>query len=176
MDGSFMYYMYGQYEKYNYNGCCRMVTKKTVDSNGHVWPFISHEKTFVPVHKDANNWVLFVIFPADRQTTIIDSLYDQGLWHILMFDNIVKFIQDFKKSKDIPKYKRAWHMHPVVVNKQLNLEDCGVCTCLAIYVLVHGLDYRKMPTFLFANQARIFVYYTVMGYHFVQDESIQFSA
>jgi hypothetical protein len=33
MDGSFMYNMYGQYERYNYNGCRRMVTKKTVDSN-----------------------------------------------------------------------------------------------------------------------------------------------
>jgi hypothetical protein len=28
-----------------------------------------------------------------------------------------------------------------------------------------------MPTFLFANQARIFMYYTVMGYQFDQDES-----
>jgi hypothetical protein len=36
-------------------------------------------------------------------------------------------------------------MHPVVVDKQLNLYDCGVCTCLAIYCLVHGLDYLTMP-------------------------------
>jgi hypothetical protein len=28
-----------------------------------------------------------------------------------------------------------------------------------------------MPTFLFANQAHICVYYTVMGYQFDQDES-----
>jgi hypothetical protein len=28
-----------------------------------------------------------------------------------------------------------------------------------------------MPTFLFANQARIFVYCTVMGYHFDHNES-----
>jgi hypothetical protein len=61
-------------------------------------------------------------------------------------------------------------MHPVVVDKLLNLDDCGVCTCLAIYYLVHGLDYRTMPTFLFANQARMFVYYTVMGYQFDPDE------
>jgi hypothetical protein len=80
----------------------------------------------------------------------------------MMFDNIVKFVHDYKKSKE---------MHPVVVDKQLNLDDCGVCTCLAIYCLVHGLDYRTMPTFLFANQACIFVYYTVMGYQFDQDES-----
>jgi hypothetical protein len=62
-------------------------------------------------------------------------------------------------------------MHPVVVNKQVNLDDCGVCTCLAIYCLVHGLDYGTMPTFLFANQTHICVYYTVMGYQFDQDES-----
>jgi phage pi2 protein 07 len=31
MDGSFMYYMYEQYEKYNYNGCHHMATKKTAD-------------------------------------------------------------------------------------------------------------------------------------------------
>jgi hypothetical protein len=33
-----------------------------------------------PVHKHQHHWVLFVIFPAYRQITIIDSLYDQGLW------------------------------------------------------------------------------------------------
>jgi hypothetical protein len=88
-----------------------------------------------------------------------------------MFDNIVRFVHDYEKSKEISKDKWAWHMHPVVVNKQLNLDDCGVCTFLAIYCLVHGLDYRTMLTFLFANQARIFVYYTVVGYQFDQDES-----
>jgi Ulp1 family protease len=97
MDGSFMFYMYEQYEKYNYNGCHRMVTKKKVDENGHVWSFISHEKISVPVQKHGNHWVLFVICPADRQITIIDSLYDQGSWHVKMFDNIVKFIDDYEK-------------------------------------------------------------------------------
>jgi hypothetical protein len=62
-------------------------------------------------------------------------------------------------------------MHPVVVDKQLNLDDCGVCTCLLIYCLVHGLYYRTMPTYFFTNQARIFVYYIVMGYQFDQDDS-----
>jgi hypothetical protein len=62
-------------------------------------------------------------------------------------------------------------MHPVVVDKQLNIDYFGVCSCLAIYCLVHGLDYHTMPTFLFSNQARIFVYYTIMGYQFDQDES-----
>jgi hypothetical protein len=46
---------------------------------------------------------------------------------------------------------------------------------LAIYVLVHGLDYRTMPTFLSANQARIFVYYIFMGYQFAQDDSYNLS-
>jgi hypothetical protein len=62
-------------------------------------------------------------------------------------------------------------MHLIVVDKQLNLDDYGVCTCLSIYCLVHGLDYRTIPTFLFANQARIFLYYIFMGYQFDQDES-----
>jgi hypothetical protein len=88
-----------------------------------------------------------------------------------MFDNIGKFIHDYKKSKEIPKDKWDWHMNQVVVDKQLNLDDCGVCTCLAIYCLVHGLDYRTMPTFLFPNQARIFVYYNVMGYLFDHNDS-----
>jgi hypothetical protein len=88
-----------------------------------------------------------------------------------MFDNIVKFIHDYEKSEEIPKDKWAWHMHPVVVEKQLHLNDCGVCTCLAKYCLVHRLDYRTMPTFLSANQARIFVYLIVMGYQFDQDDS-----
>jgi hypothetical protein len=171
MDGSFMYYMYEKYKKYNYNGCLRMVTKKTVDENGHVWSFLSHQKIFVPVHKHANHWFLFVVCPANRQITSFDSLYDQGPWHVMMFDNIVKFIHDNNKSKEIPKDKWALHMHLVVVDKKLNLDDCGVCTCLAIYCLVHGLDYRTMPTFLSYNKARIFVYYTVMRYQFYQDES-----
>jgi Ulp1 family protease len=92
-----MYYMYEQYEKYIYNGCRRMVTKKTVDLNGNVLSFLSHEKICTPVHKDLNHWVIFVICPADRQITIIDSLYDQGPWHVLLFDNIVNFIHDYKK-------------------------------------------------------------------------------
>jgi Ulp1 family protease len=97
MDGSFMYYMYEQYEKYNTNGCRSMVMNKTVDSNGHVWSFLSHDKICVPVNKDANHWVLFVVCPAERQITIIHSLYDQGPWHVMMFDNIVKFVHNYEK-------------------------------------------------------------------------------
>jgi Ulp1 family protease len=97
MEGSFMYYMYDQYGKYNYNGCRRMATNKTVDSNGHVMSFMSHEKIFVPVHNDLKHWVLFVICPADRKITIIDSLYDQGPCHVLMFENLVKFIHEYER-------------------------------------------------------------------------------
>jgi hypothetical protein len=99
MDVYFMYYMYEQYRKYNYNGCRRMVRKKKVYANRHVWSFLSHEKIFVPVHNHANHWVLFVVCPADRQITFIDSLYYQGLWNVMMLDNIVKFIHDYNKSK-----------------------------------------------------------------------------
>jgi hypothetical protein len=42
---------------------------------------------------------------------------------------------------------------------------------LAIYCLVLGLDYRTMPTTLFANQARIFVYCNIMGYQFDHDNN-----
>jgi Ulp1 family protease len=71
-----------------------MLKKKKVDSNGHVMSFISHEKICVPVHKALNHWFQFVICPAYRQITIIDSLYDQGPWHVLMFENLVKFIHE----------------------------------------------------------------------------------
>jgi hypothetical protein len=98
-----MYYMYEQYGKYNYNECRRTLTKKTVDANGHVCSFLSHAKIFVPVHNRANHWVLFVVCPADRKITIIDSLYYQGSWHVMMLNNIVKFIHDYKKSKKIQK-------------------------------------------------------------------------
>jgi Ulp1 family protease len=148
-----------------------MVTKERVDANGHVWSFLSHEKIFVPVHKHQNHWFLFVIFSADREINIIDLLYNQGPWHVKTFDNIVNFIHDYAKSKEIPKDKWDWHMHPIFVDKQLNLNDCGVCMCLAIYCLVHGLDYSTMPTFLFANKACIFMYFIVMGYQFDKDDS-----
>jgi hypothetical protein len=66
-------------------------------------------------------------------------------------------------------------MHPVVVKKQQNNDDCGVCFSLAIYCLVHGLDYPTMPPFLFSNQAHLFIYYIVMGYQFDQDDTYEWS-
>jgi hypothetical protein len=53
----------------------------------------------------------------------------------------------------------------------VNLDECGVCTSLAIYCLVHGLDYRTIPRDKLSNQARLFVFDTVMGYNFDQDGS-----
>jgi Ulp1 family protease len=111
-----------------------MVMKKTVDTNGHVWSFLSHRKIFVPVHKHEHYWVLFVVCPADQHITIIGSLCDQGPWHVKMFDNIVKIIHDYEQSKEIPKDKWAWHMHAVVVDQQLNLDDFGVCTGFWQYI------------------------------------------
>jgi Ulp1 family protease len=102
MDGSFVYYMYEQYGKYNYNGCRRMVTKKQSMQMDMSGPFFHTRPP--PVHKHANHWVLFVVCPADRQITIIDSLYAQGPWHIKMFDNSVKFIHDYEKSKEMYAY------------------------------------------------------------------------
>jgi hypothetical protein len=70
--------------------------------------------------------VIFVICPAGRQITTIDSLYDQGKWHVTIFENLVRFIHDYDKSKELPQDKWAWHMHPAVVDKQLNNDDCRV--------------------------------------------------
>jgi Ulp1 family protease len=105
---------------------------KTVDENGHVWSFLYHVKIFFPVHKHGNHCMIFVICPADRKITIIESLYDQGSRHVTIFDNMVKFIHDYETSKELPQDKWDWNMHPVIVDKQLNNDDCGVCVCLAI--------------------------------------------
>jgi hypothetical protein len=62
-------------------------------------------------------------------------------------------------------------MHPFIVDKQLNNDECEVCLSLTITFLVHGLDYRTMPPFLFANQGHLFIYYFIMGYQFDQDDT-----
>jgi hypothetical protein len=61
-------------------------------------------------------------------------------------------------------------MEPITVKRQVNQDDCGVCMSLAVYCLIFGLDYRPIPPHLFHNQARLFMFYTVMGYHFNPDE------
>jgi hypothetical protein len=63
-DASFMFYMYIHHESYTYNAWRGIVTNKTVDKDGHIWYFLSHDNIFVLVHKHNNHWVLFVICPA----------------------------------------------------------------------------------------------------------------
>jgi Ulp1 family protease len=84
--------------------CHHWVTKKSVDDDRHVvWSFLSHEMIFVPVHKNNDHWVLFIIWPASRDITVIDSLYDTRQWHVIIFLNLVKFIQDYHNSKELPE-------------------------------------------------------------------------
>jgi hypothetical protein len=84
---------------------------------------------------------------------------------------MVSFIHDYQKSKGIPEDRWDWHLRLVVVKKTENFDDCGVCLSLAIYCLVHGLDYRTMPPVLFSSQAHLFIFYIVMGYQFDQDNT-----
>jgi hypothetical protein len=83
----------------------------------------------------------------------------------------VKFIHEYQNSKELPEDQCAWHLHPIVVKKQVNFEDCGVCLSLAIYCLVHGLDYHTMPPVLFSNKAYLFIFYIVMGFQIEQDDT-----
>jgi hypothetical protein len=76
---------------------------------------------------------------------------------------MVRFINDYQKSKDIPEERWAWHVCTAIVKKQENYDDCGVCLSLAVYCLIHGLDYHTMPPLLFSNQASLFIFYIVMG-------------
>jgi hypothetical protein len=87
----------------------------------------------------------FIICPANQEIAVSDSLYETTQWHVTIFDNLVKFLHDYQKSKDIPEDRWAWHMHPVVVKKKNNNDDCGVCLSLAIYCVFHGLDCLTMP-------------------------------
>jgi hypothetical protein len=41
---------------------------------------------------------------------------------------------------------------------------------LSMYFLIHGLDYRTIHPRLFHHQARLLMFYTVMGCHFHADE------
>jgi hypothetical protein len=55
-------------------------------------------------------------------------------------------------------------MQPITVKRQVNQDKCGVCMSLEMHCLIFGLDYRTIPPHLFHNQARLFMFYTVMGY------------
>jgi Ulp1 family protease len=76
MDSVFRYYMYLAKGEYDFHACRCWVTNKSVDDDGHVWSFLSHEMIFVPVHEHNDHWVLFIICPVNREITVIDSLYD----------------------------------------------------------------------------------------------------
>jgi hypothetical protein len=132
---------------------------------------MSHELIFLPVNMDTVHWVLFFICPANREIIVIDSLYDPRIqYHINMYHNLVRFIQDYQRTTPLPQDEWAWHMKPITANRQVNQDDCGVCMSLAVYCLLFGLHYRTIPPHLFHNQARIFMLYTVMGYHFHADK------
>jgi hypothetical protein len=46
MDSAFMCYMYIAKGEYDFDACRHWVTKKTVDDDGHVWSFLSHDMIF----------------------------------------------------------------------------------------------------------------------------------
>jgi Ulp1 family protease len=108
MDSWFMYYMFVQNERYDFDACRRWVTKKDVNSDGHVLSFMSHELMFVPVNMDNVHWILFVICPENREMIVIDSLYDPiSQYHISMYRNLVHFIQEYQRKKRF--HKKSGH-------------------------------------------------------------------
>jgi hypothetical protein len=62
-------------------------------------------------------------------------------------------------------------MHPITVKNQMNTDDCGVCMSLAIYYIFRGLDNSTIPLVKFNKQARLFMFYTVMGFQFDQNDN-----
>jgi hypothetical protein len=80
-------------------------------------------------------------------------------------------IDEYQKSKSLPHDQWAWYMRPITAKKQVNNDDCGVCLILTIYCLVHGLDYCTVPPAKFSNETRLFIFYTVMGFNFDQDNN-----
>jgi hypothetical protein len=132
---------------------------------------MSHDLISVPVNMENVHWVLFVICPENQEIIVIDSMYDpRSQYHINFYHNCVQFIQDYQKTKSLPQDKWECHMKPITVKQQVNQDECGVCMSLAMYCLILGLDYRTITPHLFHNQAHLFMFYTVMGYHFNADE------
>jgi hypothetical protein len=168
LDCAFMYNMYIETGTYNFNNCRRFVTKRTV-VDGKVFSFLSHEKVFIPVNKDGNHWCLVTIIFANREIMFIDSLNKpNSSWHIDIYSNLLRFIQEYQLNMGFQEDAWAWHMRPIATKNQTNMDDCGVCVSMAIYCLVHGLDYRTIPPYKFNSHARLFMYYTCMGYKFDQ--------
>jgi hypothetical protein len=152
MDSGFVYYMFVQLGRYDFDSCRRWATKREVNDDGHVFSFMSHELISVPVNMENVHWCLFVICPANREIIVIDSLYDpRSQYHVNIYHHLVHFIQDYQKTKSLPQDEWAWHMKPITVKRQVNQDGCGVCMSLAIYCLIFGLDYRTIPPHLFHN-------------------------
>jgi hypothetical protein len=102
----------------------------------------------------------------------IDPLYDPtSPLHVTIYHNLVQFIQDYQQSKYLPRDGWVCHMHTITVKKYVNDDECGFSLSIAVYCLIHGLDYCTTPPTKFNNQARLFMFYTVIGLQFNQDDS-----
>jgi hypothetical protein len=122
MDSGFMYYMFVQFDRYDSDAC--WVPKRGVNPDGHVFLFMSHELMFVPVNMENVHWVLFIICPANREIIVIDSLYDpKSQYHVNIYHNLVRFIQDYQKTRLLPQDRWAWDIKPITVKHQVNQDD-----------------------------------------------------
>jgi hypothetical protein len=65
----------------------------------------------------------------------------------------------------------VWNMRPITVKYQVNDDEFGLCLSIAVYCLVRGLDFCTIPTEKFNNEARLFIFYTVMGFKLDQDDN-----
>jgi hypothetical protein len=171
MDKGFMHYMFLQLGRHYFDSCILWVTKREVNADGHVFLFMYHQLISVPVNMENVHWCVFVICAANCEIIVIDSLYNpRSQYHVNIYHHPVHLIQDYQKTKSLSQDKWAWHMKSITVKWQVNQDDCGVCMSLTMYCLIFGLDYRTIPPRLFNNQARLFMFYTVMGYHLNPDE------
>jgi hypothetical protein len=94
-----------------------MVTKKTVDENGHVWSFLSHDKICVTVHKHGTQWVLFVICPAVKAMVVAGGWLDTRAWRSSS-DSQLSCEEIVARSADVT----------LIVNNQLPKGMINLCT------------------------------------------------
>jgi hypothetical protein len=175
MDASFMFYMYIHHDVYNYNAYRRMVKKNQLtkmDMSGIYFSTTTY--SFHSTNTTTSGGSLSFVQPKDKLLLLIPYMIREN--GMLPFSTILLgSSMSTKDKKNSPKTNRLGIcIRLLLINNSTN-DDCGVCLSLAIYCLVHGLDYRTMPPFLFANQARLFIYYIVMGYQFDQDDTYYLS-
>jgi hypothetical protein len=91
MDALFMFCMYIQNEVYNNNAFHHMVTNKAC----LIIPFPQQNIRSSPQTQQPLG-ALFIC-PADRHITVIDYLYDHGKWYVTIFDNLARFINEYKR-------------------------------------------------------------------------------